>query len=311
MYLVVPYPSADHNVLLFVGATFTFIANDSDAASNLSAALGQWEEIVAKDNLARRGLLSLESLAAPGAEPVEGNVEFSSASSSPLPVTTFSGERIHISTPTGKTITLDVVPSDTIENLTHKIADLTEIPPYQQNLLYEGRRLQFGRTLADYNIQKESKLDLMLNQTGGMYHESSGRKDLDKLLTNESFLPLSTLLGELAHTMSPTRACKTGDMDTIVTQAPNAKRTKKSAEIAVATYANHTAHANSTATSATLDVSELSKVWLMVANIVERFESTSMSCEGYTSKYEAAMDKYLKPIVRKRIHKHTRTHTYQ
>jgi hypothetical protein len=121
---------------------------------------------VAKDTL------SLESLAAPRAEPIEGKVESSSASSSPSPFATFSGEWIHISTPRGKTITLDVFPSDTVEDLKHKIANLTKIPRHQQNLLYEGRRLQSGRTLADYNIQKESQLDLMLYQIGGMYDNS-------------------------------------------------------------------------------------------------------------------------------------------
>jgi hypothetical protein len=136
-----------------------------------------------------------------------------------------------------------------------------------------------------------------------MYDRSSGRKDLDKLLAVESFGPLSTLVGELAHTISTTCACYTGDMDAAVTQAPSAKRTKKIAKIADAPNANPTAHANPSATSATLDVSELSGVWLMVAKVIGKFESTSISCEGYASKYEAALDKYLKPIV------HTLTHT--
>lgn len=98
---------------------------------------------------------------------------------------TLSGYTIFIRTLMGKTLTININASSTINELKERILLVGGIPVDQQRLLFAGRQLEDNRTVSDYNIQCASTVHLVLRLRGGMHHISSGRIDYcSKVLPN-------------------------------------------------------------------------------------------------------------------------------
>lgn len=97
----------------------------------------------------------------------------------------FGDMDIIIVTMTQKHVRIRASSTHTIESLKLLVQDSEGIPPDQQRLIYAGKQLEDKKTLADYNIQRNAKLMMVLRLRGGMMHRSSGH-DGDKCLTTAS-----------------------------------------------------------------------------------------------------------------------------
>lgn len=107
---------------------------------------------------------------------------------------------IQIKTMTGLLHSITVHPSMTVMELKTQIEKISQYTPDQQRIIYSGKQLSDDKQLKDYSIQPDSTLHLMIRLRGGMFHETSSRKDMEPLtctLLKEQIESIERLLNAL------------------------------------------------------------------------------------------------------------------
>jgi large subunit ribosomal protein L40e len=94
---------------------------------------------------------------------------------------------LFVKTLTGKTVTLNVTPEFTIEEVKLSILEAVGTQPDQQRLIFAGKQLEDGHTLSQYNISDQSTIHMVLRLRGGMYHETSGKNGNYEYLQDNTF----------------------------------------------------------------------------------------------------------------------------